>query len=62
MTLQQNLKSLSFVAYSAPFPIDLLLAFPFIKFWGRPDAYPTRKNDFCGMGRIARPVLFLQEI
>ncbi len=21
------------------------------------NAHPTRKNDFCGMGRIARPVL-----
>jgi len=29
---------------------------PLIKFLGRRDAYPTRNNDSCGMGRKARPV------
>jgi hypothetical protein len=35
--------------------IDLLLAFLFIKFWGRRDAYPTRKNGEEWDGHLARP-------
>jgi hypothetical protein len=37
--------------------LDLLLAFFFIKFLGRRDAYPTRKNGSCGMGIL--PVLLI---